>query len=94
MLREKRANLVYCRPNPAAPIYEEFKAIAFKTFGLELALDERNAEFPPNLRLMNSRRRARQESKESGLCSVDWGGSTRPGSLRSWQPDRKLIACV
>lgn len=34
VLREKRANLVYYRPNPAAPIYDELKAITFKTFGV------------------------------------------------------------
>lgn len=34
VLREKRANLVYYRPNPDAPIYDELKAIAFKTFGV------------------------------------------------------------
>ena len=34
VLREKRANLVYYRPNPEAPIYEELKSIAFKTFGV------------------------------------------------------------
>lgn len=32
--REKRANQVYYSPNPEAPIYEELKAIAFKTFGV------------------------------------------------------------
>jgi len=32
--REKRANQVYYSPNPDAPIYEELKAIAFKTFGV------------------------------------------------------------
>jgi predicted nucleotidyltransferase len=41
VLREKRANLVYYRPNPAAPIYEELKAIAFKTFGVADVLRER-----------------------------------------------------
>lgn len=34
VLREKRANLVYYRPDPNAAIYEELKAIAFKTFGV------------------------------------------------------------
>lgn len=34
VLREKRANQVYYRPDPNAPIYEELKAIAFKTFGV------------------------------------------------------------
>jgi predicted nucleotidyltransferase len=34
VLREKRANLVYYRPNPDAPIYDELKAITFKTFGV------------------------------------------------------------
>lgn len=34
VLREKRANLVYYRPNPDAPVYEELKGIAFKTFGV------------------------------------------------------------
>ena len=34
VLREKRANQVYYRPNPNAPIYEELRAIAFKTFGV------------------------------------------------------------
>lgn len=38
VLREKRANLVYYRPNPDAPIYEELKSIAFKTFGVADAL--------------------------------------------------------
>lgn len=32
--REKRANQVYYSPNPDAPIYEELKAIALKTFGV------------------------------------------------------------
>ena len=32
--REKRANQVYYSPNPEAPIYEELRAIAFKTFGV------------------------------------------------------------
>ena len=32
--REERANQVYYSPNPDAPIYEELKAIAFKTFGV------------------------------------------------------------
>ena len=32
--REKRANQVYYSPNPDAPIYEELRAIAFKTFGV------------------------------------------------------------
>jgi predicted nucleotidyltransferase len=41
VLREKRANLVYYRPNPSAPIYEELKAIAFKTFGVADVLRER-----------------------------------------------------
>jgi predicted nucleotidyltransferase len=41
VLREKRANLVYYRPNPDAPIYEELKAIVFKTFGVADVLRER-----------------------------------------------------
>jgi len=40
VLREKRANLVYYRPNPDAPIYDELKAIAFKTFGVADVLRE------------------------------------------------------
>jgi predicted nucleotidyltransferase len=40
VLREKRANLVYYHPNPDAPIYEELKAIAFKTFGVADVLRE------------------------------------------------------
>ena len=39
--REKRANQVYYSPNPDAPIYEELKAIAFKTFGVADVLRER-----------------------------------------------------
>lgn len=38
--REKRANQVYYSPNPDAPIYEELKAIAFKTFGVADVLRE------------------------------------------------------
>ena len=40
LLREKRANQVYYRPDPNAPIYEELKAIAFKTFGVVDVLRE------------------------------------------------------
>ena len=40
VLREKRANLVYYRPNPDAPIYDELKAITFKTFGVADVLRE------------------------------------------------------
>ena len=40
VLREKRANLVYYRPNPDTPIYDELKAIAFKTFGVADVLRE------------------------------------------------------
>ena len=40
VLREKRANQVYYRPDPNAPIYEELKAIAFKTFGVADVLRE------------------------------------------------------
>ena len=32
--REKRANQVYYSPNPDAPIHEELKSIALKTFGV------------------------------------------------------------
>lgn len=32
--RERRGNQVYYSPNPEAPIYEELKTIAFKTFGV------------------------------------------------------------
>jgi len=39
--REQRANQVYYSPNPDAPIYEELKAIAFKTFGVADILRER-----------------------------------------------------
>jgi predicted nucleotidyltransferase len=39
--REERANQVYYSPNPDAPIYEELKAIAFKTFGVADILQER-----------------------------------------------------
>jgi predicted nucleotidyltransferase len=39
--REQRANQVYYRPNRDAPIYEELKAIAFKTFGIADVLRER-----------------------------------------------------
>jgi len=39
--REKRANQVYYSPNPDAPIYDELKAIAFKTFGVADILRER-----------------------------------------------------
>jgi len=38
--REKRANQVYYSPNPDAPIYDELKAIAFKTFGVADILRE------------------------------------------------------
>ena len=38
--REKRANQVYYSPNPDAPVYEELKAIAFKTFGVADVLRE------------------------------------------------------
>lgn len=34
LIREKRANQVYFRANPAAPIFEELKNIATKTFGV------------------------------------------------------------
>ena len=40
VLREKRANLVYYRPNPDAPIYDELKSITFKTFGVADILRE------------------------------------------------------
>lgn len=39
--REQRANQVYYSPDPGAPIYEELKAIAFKTFGVADILRER-----------------------------------------------------
>jgi len=39
--REQRANQVYYSPDPDAPIYEELKAIAFKTFGVADVLRER-----------------------------------------------------
>jgi predicted nucleotidyltransferase len=38
--REERANQVYYSPNPDAPIYDELKAIAFKTFGVADILRE------------------------------------------------------
>jgi predicted nucleotidyltransferase len=40
VLREERAHQVYYRPNPAAPIYQELKAIAVKTFGVADILRE------------------------------------------------------
>ena len=39
--RERRANQIYYSPDRAAPIYEELKAIAFKTFGVRDVLCER-----------------------------------------------------
>jgi len=44
VLRERRANLVYYRPNPEAPIYEELRSIVFKTFGVA---DELRAALRP-----------------------------------------------
>jgi len=38
--REQRANQVFYSPNPDTPIYEELKAIAFKTFGVADVLRE------------------------------------------------------
>ena len=49
VLREKRANHVYYRPNPDAPIYEELKAIAFKTFGVADVLKEMLAPLAPRI---------------------------------------------
>lgn len=38
--REQRANQVFYSPDPGAPIYEELRAIAFKTFGIADVLRE------------------------------------------------------
>jgi predicted nucleotidyltransferase len=40
VLRERKGNQVYYRPDPQAPIYEELKSIVFKTFGVADALRE------------------------------------------------------
>jgi predicted nucleotidyltransferase len=51
VIREKRANQVYFRANPAAPIFEELKAIVTKTFGIADVLRETLAPFEPRIRL-------------------------------------------
>jgi len=45
LLREKRANQVYFRANPDAPIFEELKSIVRKTFGVADVLREALAKF-------------------------------------------------
>lgn len=51
ILREKRANQVYYRPNPQAPIFEELKGIVFKTFGVADVLRETLAPFAGKIKL-------------------------------------------
>jgi predicted nucleotidyltransferase len=45
LLREQRANQVYFRANPDAPVFEEIKSIVRKTFGVADVLRETLLEF-------------------------------------------------
>jgi predicted nucleotidyltransferase len=51
VLRERRANQVYFRANPDAPIFEELKGIVTKTFGVADVLRELLAPFAERIRV-------------------------------------------
>src|SRR5713226_6131496 len=51
LLREDRARQVYYRPDPKAPIFDELKAVVFKTFGVVDVLRKALAPLAGKIRL-------------------------------------------